>query len=255
MRANELKLEDDWEALDRIAKVESLHRGIEVIRQSHSAEVDRKNAVIHVLEAGLDEAENQFSLAIKSHSANLDYLIDLHSNRLLVMKRAFEEELEEMQTAFQNDRERIEKMHDEEVVGILRLISAVKNKEEEASAVDYQDLQQVRTELKNHNLEKLNVLRTKLEAKVQNIDEQLKAVDSHYNQATMELSAEFKQMTVNDEKLRDEIDVKSKHIERLQVALRHWRDKMAHNIQENEFRNEFLNKKISSSANQHQVEG
>ncbi len=255
MKVTELKLEDDWEAFNRIAKVESLHRGIEVIRQSHNAEVERKNAVLQVFEAGLDDAENQFSSAVKLHSANLDDLIDLHSKRLLTMKRAFEEELEEMQTAFQDDGERIEKMHDEEVVGILRLISAVKNKEEEASALDDQDLQQVRMEIQNQNLEKLNMLRTQLEAKAQNINEQLNAVDSHYNETTMELSAEFKQMTVNDEKLRDEIGVKSNHIERLQAALRRWRDKMNHNIQENDFRNDFLTKKIRRLANQNQVRG
>eukprot|EP01084_Bolivina_argentea_P309585 535534_1 len=243
MSVNELKLEDDWEVLGRIAKVESLHRDIEVIRQSHNAEVDRKNTVIQVLEAGLDEAESQFSLAVKSHSDNLHYLIDLNSSRLLAMKKAFEKELEEMQATFQNDRECIETIHDEEMVGILRLISAVKTKEEETSAVECKERQQVCVELQNHNLEKLNMLRSKLETKAQNIDEQLKVIDNNYNQATMELSAEFKHMTVNDMKLKDDIDVKSKHIERLQVALRHWRDKMAHNIHENEFRNDLLNQK------------
>ncbi len=253
MSVNELKLEDDWVALGRIAKVESLHRDIDVIRQSHNAEVDRKNAVIQVLEAGLDEAENQFSLAVKSHSDNLYYLVDLNSSRLLAMKKAFEKELEEMQTTFQNDRECIETIHDEEMVGILRLISVVKTKEEETSAVECKESQQVCVGLQNRNLEKLNMLRSKLETKAQNIDEQLKATDNNYNQATMELSAEFKNMTVNDTKLEDDIDVKSKHIERFQVELQYWRDKMSHNIHENEFRNDLLNQKKSTLANQYQA--
>ncbi len=253
MSENESILEDGWVELGSIEKVGSLHRDIEVIRQSHNAEVDRKNAVIQVLEAGLEEAEKQFSLSIKSHSDNVQHLVDLHSSRLQTMKESFEKELEEMQTTFQSDRECIETIHDEEMVGLLRLITVVKTKEEETSAVESKERKHVYEGQQSHSLETLNTMRSKLDTKAQNIHDKLKDIEDNYNEATVELAAEFKRMTVNDMKLKDDIEVKSKHIERLLVALRHWRDKISHNIHENENRNDMLNEKKSSLANQYQA--
>ena len=81
----------------RLSKVESLRKDIEVVSQNHERDVDRKDAIIQVRQGGLgsvhspltlagmcqmldrdvEEAEEQYQMALRAHLQNIDALIDL----------------------------------------------------------------------------------------------------------------------------------------------------------------------------------
>ena len=71
-----------WRKLMRLVKVEDLRKEIEVISQSHEREVDRKDAIIQMLDRDLEDSEEQYQMALRAHLLIVDRLIDLHNARL-----------------------------------------------------------------------------------------------------------------------------------------------------------------------------
>ena len=53
---NKLKIQNNWRKIMRLAKVESLRKDIEVISQNHERDVDRKDAIVQMLDRDLEES-------------------------------------------------------------------------------------------------------------------------------------------------------------------------------------------------------
>ena len=60
----------------RIAKVASLQKDIEIISQNHERDVDRKDAILQMIDRDLEEAEDQFQMSLRSNLMNIDQLIN-----------------------------------------------------------------------------------------------------------------------------------------------------------------------------------
>ena len=78
-RLNRLKILNQWRKLMRLVKVEDLRKEIEVISQNHEREVDRKDAIIQVLDRDLEDSEDQYQMAVRAQVLMVDRLIDLHN--------------------------------------------------------------------------------------------------------------------------------------------------------------------------------
>merc|ERR1719446_1752319 len=75
---NRLKVQNQWRKIMRLAKLEQLRKDIEILSQSHERDVDRKDAILQMLDRDLEEAEEQYQIALRSHLVNIDELIKLH---------------------------------------------------------------------------------------------------------------------------------------------------------------------------------
>ena len=64
----------------REAKSKELKKDIEILSQTFERVVDRKDSVIKSLAKDLQEAEEQYSMALRSHLQNVDYLIGKGNN-------------------------------------------------------------------------------------------------------------------------------------------------------------------------------
>lgn len=83
-KLNLAKIQNQWRKLMRLAKVESLRKDLEIMSQNHEREVDMKDAIIQMLDRDLDEAEEQYQMALRSHLQNVDALIDLYNSKVCV---------------------------------------------------------------------------------------------------------------------------------------------------------------------------
>ena len=120
----------------RLAKVESLRKEIEVISQNHERDVDRKDAIVQMLDRDLEESEEQYQMALRSHLQNIDVLIDLQDARLLALENDFEADLRTLEDEFNAEREEIEKQHATEQTELLDIMSAVEADERERETED-----------------------------------------------------------------------------------------------------------------------
>lgn len=71
------KLNNQWRNIMREAKSKELKKDIEILSQTFERVVDRKDAVIKSLAKDLMEAEEQYSMALRSHLQNVDGLIGM----------------------------------------------------------------------------------------------------------------------------------------------------------------------------------
>lgn len=224
----------------RLAKLEQLRKDIEILSQSHERDVDRKDAILQMLDRDLEEAEEQFQMANRANVQNIDRLIDLHDSRLLALENEFEKELRILDEEFAVEKAAIIKQHSierAEMEGLMALVEAENNDEEQEAL---QEHEQQREMIRNRNLEEINVLRITLDSNIEDLEQHFETAHLNYLQNTDQRTADFKRLTDKDHELSKEIEIKMRKIERLQASLMHWRTKMAANVKEAGERNRAL---------------
>ena len=224
----------------RLAKVESLRKDIEVISQNHERDVDRKDAIVQMLDRDLEESEEQYQMALRSHLQNIDTLIDLQDARLLALENDFESDLRTLEDEFNAEREEIEKQHATEKTELLDIMAAVEADERERETEARHAHEQVREEIRNRNTEEINVLRITLESQIEELERHFESAHLNYLQNTDQRTQDFKYLTTQDQTLSKDIEIKLLKIERLKQSLAHWRSKISQNNRECTQRNKAL---------------
>ena len=237
---NQLKIQNQWRKIMRLAKVESLRKGIEILSQNHERDIDRKDAIIQMLDRDLEEAEGQFHMSLRSHLQNMDHLIDLQDSRLLKSEQEFEQELCTLEVEFQAEKGAIVKQHVVNVTELHNVIAAIDREEQEQGADTKQEHDQLGEEIRNRNLEEINMLRIGLDSEIEDLEQHFETAHLNYLQTTDQRTHDFKYFTKKDQELSKEIEIKIRKIERLQANLDHWRTKLTQNSRESAQRNELL---------------
>mmetsp|Transcript_18533 Transcript_18533/g.43684 ORF Transcript_18533/g.43684 Transcript_18533/m.43684 type:complete len:535 (+) Transcript_18533:360-1964(+) len=237
---NRLKIQNTWRKIMRLAKVESLRKDIEIISQTHERDVDRKDAIIQMLDRDLEEAEEQYQVALRSHLQNIDRLIDLQDSRLLALENEFEADLRILDAEFQAERDAIREQHARETGELQDLVEAVTKEESEKETESRQEFEQMREMIRNKNLEDIHVLQSFLDNNIEDLERNFETAHLNYLQNTDQRTQDFKRLTQKDQELTAMIDIKIRKIDRLQVSLSHWRTKINTNNRECEERNKTL---------------
>merc|ERR1719230_2153918 len=84
------KIQESWLKIMRSAKTKQLKKQVEIISQNHERDVDRKDAILQMLDRDLDEAEEQHQVAVRSHLLNTDRLLEIQQSRLLALEHDLE---------------------------------------------------------------------------------------------------------------------------------------------------------------------
>ncbi|DBA04876.1 TPA: hypothetical protein N0F65_006878 [Lagenidium giganteum] len=239
-RMNKLKIQNHWRKIMRLVKVESLRKEVEIRSQNHERDVDRKDAIIQMLDRDLEEAEEQFQMALRSHLLNVDQLIDLQDERLLALEKEFEQDLRELEQEFTIEKEKIVTQHTMERNELLHIMHAVEQQEKDREAEARQEHEQLREEIRNKNLEDINVLRITLDSSIEELEQHFETAHLNYLQNTDQRTQDFKYLTAKDQDLSRDIELKIRKIERLQSSIAHWRAKIAQNVKECSERNRAL---------------
>lgn len=247
-KINRLKIQNQWRKIMRLAKVESLRKEIEILSQNHERDVDRKDAIIQMLDRDLEEAEEQYQMALRAHLQNIDGLIDLQDARLLALENEFENDLRTLEDEFNAEREEIVNQHNREKTELMDIMSAVEADERERESEAKTEHETLREEIRNRNLEDINVLRITLESNIEELERHFEAAHLHYLTNTDQRTQDFKYLTTQDQNLSKDIETKILKIERLQLTLQHWRTKISTNNKECSERNKALREEKNAIA-------
>ena len=93
-----MKILTHWRKVLRLSKTEHLKKVIQVYQQNHDREVDAKDAILQMYDRDLDEAEEQYQMALRNHLIHIDDLIALQESRLRGLKEEFERDLKIVKT-------------------------------------------------------------------------------------------------------------------------------------------------------------
>ena len=224
----------------RLAKAESLKKDIEILSQNHERDVDRKDAILQMLDRDLEEAEDQFQMALRSHLTNVDAIIQLHDNRLYALERAFQEEVTITHSDFQKERDLMVAKFLQEKKELRAVIDAIEHEENERESEAKHVFDQLREEIRNRSLEDINMLRISLDAQIEDLENHFESAHLNYLQQTAQRTHDFKELTQTDQRLSKDIEQRRKKIDVLQSGIQHWRAKSKQLSRETEERNRLL---------------
>eukprot|EP00762_Andalucia_godoyi_P000022 ANDGO_02237.mRNA.1 Coiled-coil domain-containing protein 65 homolog len=233
-------IENFWRDKMREAKTIELKKQIEVLAQQHDRQVDRKDAILSMLLADLDEAEEQYRMTLRTHLQNVDALIALHRERISDFEREFEVQLHDLQIEFDEERKGIIRKNEDEKQEIEDIIAAMKKEHESAEDEMKQEFSTQRDDLKNKNTEEYTVLKITLEKIIEEYRHRMQEEHDAYTAATEGTLKEYQNLMSQDQETAKTIDTQMRKIQRLQEQLAHWKAKLANAVRDGEVRNTTL---------------
>merc|ERR1712188_357449 len=239
-RINKHKVQNQWRKMMRMAKVDELIKEVEILSQNHEREVDRKDAIIQMLDRDLEEADEQHQMALRSHLQNVDELVKLQRSRLLAMEQQAEKDLAAIENEFKHEFDDMKGTH-------KRLTKEMKDVNDALEKQLHVAEQELRTEFEGlqadyrgkHEEEK-QVMKVTLETSVGDFERMLDSAYNTYYDSTRKQTEKYKSLQRKDLGDSRKIDGMQKRCARLQESLQHWRTKISNNMKEAEARNKAL---------------
>jgi len=239
-KINSIKIHNQWRKIMRLAKVEDLRKEIEILSQNHEREVDRKDAIIQMLDRDLEDSEEQYQMALRSHLRIVDSLIDLQYTRVRALQDSFNTSLQALEDEFDTERTEIINAHQRQKKDMHDMMTAMEQEFTEAENEARQEYEAQREEIKNRNSEEYNVLKISLEGTITDLENHFEDQHKAYKSSTDARTESFRKLTKNDAASARIIERRMRRLIRLQDSLAHWRTKISTNSREWEERNRLL---------------
>jgi DNA repair exonuclease SbcCD ATPase subunit len=222
------------------AKAQELRREIDILSQTFERIVDRKDAIIKSLKIDLDEADEQYQMALCSHLQQVDHLIELQQSRISSLEEQFQSELKSVRDEFDTERQALIEKHKAECADTMDIMFAMEQefKKQEEEAV--QDFQSIRDEIKNKNIEEKHALRVQLENQTEELWKQIQDALKQYKDSTEERKLTFERLKQQDELGAREIAQQMRKLQRIQDQIAQVKARMTSSARENEERNRAL---------------
>ncbi|GBF98175.1 hypothetical protein Rsub_10675 [Raphidocelis subcapitata] len=224
---NGIKIHNQWRKIMRLAKVEELRREIEVLSQNHEREVDRKDAMVQMLDHDLEEAEEQYQQAARAHLVIIDQLLDLQHARVAALERQFNESLRSLQEEFERERAAIAASHARQRKEMADVASAMSAGFAEAEGEARQEFESAREEIKNHNSEEYNILKIQLEGIIEELEGHFEAAHRAYLDSTEHRSKAFRALQASDAQAARVIEQRTRRLAKLGEDIHRWRAKIS----------------------------
>ena len=194
-----------WVELLRREKYIELSAEVEVLRQTYDKTLDRKNAVIEMLMNDLNEAEEQYKLALRTHLQNIDSLIELQNQRMSDLDAEYESDLKELKQEFELEKAEIVAKHQKEVEALHAIMNAIKKDADEQDSDIQTDFSQKKDETRDKNQEEYNVLKQMLETEILEYQHQINHEHDKYMQSAEEKMKTYLDLTNKDAETADKV--------------------------------------------------
>ncbi|XP_044141893.1 dynein regulatory complex subunit 2 [Bufo gargarizans] len=239
-KINMNKLNVQWRAVLREVKATELRRDIEILHQTFERVVDCKDHVIKSLIKDIDEAEEQYTHALRSHLQNIDQLLELQRERLDLLQEEYQQELDTIQKEFDTERKMIIEQSEKEMSFLQNVMLTMEQNTLESENEGKQEFQSMRDEIKNKSLEEKHSLRVLLEGTVEDLWKQFQQALNNYTKATEDRKIAFETLKAKDETSAEEIAYQMKKLQKIQETITALRNKIATHARESDEQNRQL---------------
>merc|ERR1712093_528487 len=141
------------------------------ISQNHERDVDRKDAILQMLDRDLDEAEEQHQVAVRSHLLNVDRLLEIQQSRLQALEDDFQKDVATLEEEFRVEREQIMEKHTLEKRELTIIVQQVEQDEKNREQQDVTEHQSAYELIRNKNIEEDHQMRSHLDEKIEQMKE------------------------------------------------------------------------------------
>ncbi|XP_075447342.1 dynein regulatory complex subunit 2 [Ascaphus truei] len=234
------KLNVQWRCVLRETKIKELHKDIEILSQTFERVVDCKDSVIKSLTKDVDEAEEQYAHALRSHLQNIEQLLDLQRERLTLLREEYQQDLDAVQKEFETERKMIIQQKETETMYLQNVLLAMEQNSSENENETKLEFQSMRDEIKNKSLEEKHALRVTLEGTVEDLWKQFQLALKNYTDSTEDRKIAYDVLKVKDDKSACEIEMQMKKLQRIQDSITSLRNKIAVHARESDEQNRQL---------------
>merc|ERR1719262_1898119 len=189
---NMSKIQESWLKIMRSAKTKQLKKQVEIISQNHERDVDRKDAILQMLDRDLDEAEEQHQVAVRSHLLNVDRLLEIQQSRLQALEDDFQKDVATLEEEFRVEREQIMEKHTLEKRELTIIVQQVEQDEKNREQQDVTEHQSAYELIRNKNIEEDHQMRSHLEEKIEQMKEKCNAHLTSYRTQTEANTADYR---------------------------------------------------------------
>jgi len=229
---NRMKILTHWRKVLRLAKTEQLKKDIQIFQQNHDREVDAKDAILQMLDRDLDEAEEQYQMALRNHLIHIDDLIALQNSRLRGLHEEFENDVKMIKCEYDREREDIERNHYMETRELNEMISTIEE-EENAKLKEMQDAHDgLREETKNKNVEELESMKHELIKQIEKLDKEFEVHFNKYVADTETKATHYRSLLDSNKNTAIEIGKYQDNINKHKLENTFWSLKRAQNKRE-----------------------
>ena len=179
-KLNLAKIQHSWRKIMRESKVQQLKHEVEIMSQNHEREVDMKDAIIQMLDRDLDEAEEQYQTAHRSHLRNMDALLKLFDAKMAKLRDEFHAEQQQIIEDFTLERTTLLDRHQRLTQELSDVLDLQEEQFQAAEEDQRQEFESLCEEIKNKNMEDLNVLRMILETQIEELEEHFQNAAESY---------------------------------------------------------------------------
>jgi len=239
-KRNKTKINNQWRKILREMKVEEMKKEIEIISQSHEREVDRKDAIIQMLDRDLEDAEDQFRVALRGHLTKTQLLQDLQADRIKALRRAYNNDLSALMYEFGEEKRHMMENHATARGEMQTMINAMIREFDTSNADARAEFESFREEIKNRDSEEYNVLKISLESYIDDLERHFESAHEAYLTSTDDRTKAYRELMERDEISARIIERRMRKLSKLLHSLGHWRSKQQVNVREWEDRNEAL---------------
>jgi len=249
---NRRKLLTNWRNTMRIAKTEQLRNEIEIYSQNNQRELDSKEAMLQMLDKNLDEADDQYQMALRNHLIHVDELIALQDSRLAAMETEFVRDVRILEDEYNTEREEIGSIHRRQIQELDELIETIDEDAKAKALAAKQDFENFREDIKNRNMEEQDNIRLTLEGKQKKLNTNLETLHQRYISETQAKNEDhFKLFEENKTKTKT-IDGLVKDIDRLKAKIEHMKLKIHQHTKESKKKNDALRKEKENITKNYQ---
>ncbi|CAD8138135.1 unnamed protein product [Paramecium octaurelia] len=181
---NTKKLMAYWRRTMRAVKTEQLKLDIELYSQNNKRELDSKEAFIQMLDKNLDEAEDQYQIALRNHLIHLENFHLLQESRNRALLEEFERDIKILQEEFQIEFDDMTKTHKQQVKELEDMIKTVEEEEKRKAEQAKNQHQTNREETKNKDVEDTSQMKQQLEDKQTKFYNDLEQMHQKYQSDT-----------------------------------------------------------------------
>lgn len=236
------KINYQWRSIMRDAKAKDLLKDIEIMSQTFERIIDRKDSVIKSLVKDLQEAEEQYEMAMRSYFENTDNLCDMHTEELETMRKKCEKEIEVIKLEFDKEKEYILNRHNQEMDELVTIVYGMEKTYLDQETEAQIEFHSSRDDLKNKNLEEKQQLRVNLEMKVHDLWNQFNQAMKNYEEITEDRKRSFDEYKERDEKSAKEIESQMRKIQSLMDNIAIQKSKIQLNVKESQESNDSIKK-------------
>ena len=169
-----------------------------------------------MLDRDLDEAEEQYQMALRNHLIHIDDLIALQQSRLRGLHEEFERDVKIIKEEFDREKADIEKSHELETSELSEMIATIEEEEKAKMKQINEDFLSEKERTRNMNVEACEKMKHDLIKEIEQLDNAFEVYFTRYMAETQTKTEQYSNLLQANTETGIEINKLTKQINRLQ---------------------------------------